>query len=79
MKCLTRKNASGYLEIYTRGRWQLLHRVAATNKLGRAIRPGHEIHHRDGNKCNNRHSNLEELPRGVHRALHARQRRKIRR
>lgn len=77
MNCPVRKNASGYLEIYTQGGWRLLHRVAAENMLGRPVQAGHHIHHKDGNKYNNRHENLQELSAKAHRALHAR-RRKVR-
>ena len=38
------------------------HRVAAEAMLGRPLRPGEVVHHRDGNKLNNDPMNLEVLP-----------------
>lgn len=38
------------------------HRVAAEAMLGRHLRPGEVVHHRDGDKLNNDPMNLEVLP-----------------
>ena len=38
------------------------HRVTAEAMLGRPLRPGEVVHHRDGNKLNNDPMNLEVLP-----------------
>lgn len=38
------------------------HRVAAEAMLGRPLRPGEVVHHRDGDKLNNDPMNLEVLP-----------------
>jgi hypothetical protein len=42
------------------------HRRVATAKLGRPIKPGHDIDHRNENKADNSASNLEELPHSAH-------------
>lgn len=42
------------------------HRRVATTKLGRPIRPGHDIDHRNENKADNSPGNLEEVPHGKH-------------
>jgi hypothetical protein len=42
----------------------------AEKKLGGAIRPGYEVHHVDGNKNNNRASNLTVVSKAAHRAIH---------
>jgi hypothetical protein len=39
-----------------------LHRMAAATMLGRDLAPGEVVHHKDGNKQNNRFDNLEVLP-----------------
>ena len=38
------------------------HRVAAEEKLGRRLKDGEIVHHRDGDKTNNAHENLEVFP-----------------
>lgn len=38
------------------------HRAAAEAMLGRPLRPGEVVHHRDGDKLNNDPMNLEVLP-----------------
>jgi hypothetical protein len=44
------------------------HRKAAEAKLGRKVKPGHDIDHLDENKDNNSPSNLAEKPHGAHSA-----------
>lgn len=39
-----------------------VHRRAAENKLGRPLRPGEVVHHRDRNKLNNSWDNLWVFP-----------------
>ncbi|MBN1250158.1 MAG: HNH endonuclease [Anaerolineae bacterium] len=44
---------------YTKTNGRHTHRVVMENKLGRALRPGEIVHHKDGNKLNNAPGNLE--------------------
>ncbi|MGK3961340.1 HNH endonuclease signature motif containing protein [Sorangium sp. So ce1667] len=69
----------GYLRIFVgRGRHRLadrsgnvyVHRLAAEMALGRHLRRGEDVHHRDGDRLNNAPGNLEVLTRAEHRAEH---------
>ena len=44
------------------------HRAVAAQKLGRPIKPGHDIDHLNENKDDNSPANLVEKPHGVHSA-----------
>mgnify|MGYP001562312282 CR=1 FL=1 len=46
--------------------WVREHQVVATQMLGRPLRYKEQVHHRDGNKKNNRPENLEVLPLELH-------------
>ncbi len=46
------------------------HRVKATKKIGRPLRSNEVVHHIDGNKRNNRMSNLQVMTRSQHYKLH---------
>jgi hypothetical protein len=46
------------------------HRLEAARKLGRALRKGEIVHHRDGKKDNNRHGNLLVYPQALHKKTH---------
>lgn len=46
---------------YTKTKGRHTHRVVAERKLGRALRRGEIVHHRDHNKLNNHPDNLEVL------------------
>jgi hypothetical protein len=52
----------------------LVHRHVARQKLGGAIKSGYVVHHRDGNKRNNRRSNLRVISRSSHSKYHSRKR-----
>ncbi|MCP4581154.1 MAG: HNH endonuclease [candidate division Zixibacteria bacterium] len=52
------------------GRWRYSHRRAAEKKLGGKIWDGFVVHHKDGNKRNNRRENLRVMSRGEHARLH---------
>lgn len=64
--------ASGYLRIRIRGKRKLLHRVILENVLGRELTPDELVHHKDGNKENNRPDNLMLTTRREHPSLHRR-------
>ncbi len=51
------------------GKWQFSHRRAAEKKLGGKIWNNYVVHHRDGNKRNNRYENLVVMPRSKHSKL----------
>jgi hypothetical protein len=68
----TRTNRSGYQEFKdprTR-RWESTHRRVAEKKVRGKIYPGREVHHIDGDKSNNRPSNLTILSSAQHRRIH---------
>lgn len=47
-----------------------VHRDVARKKIGRPIRAYEVVHHRDGNKLNNRPSNLQVMTRKQHWRVH---------
>jgi hypothetical protein len=56
---------NGYLEVNAKGHpsarksgWIYAHRLAASEKIGRPLKPTEHVHHRDENKLNNSHENL---------------------
>ena len=49
-----------------------LHRVVAEKKIGRSLKPGEIVHHKDENKLNNSPDNLKVLPnQAEHARIHA--------
>lgn len=68
----TRVNKSGYQQFKdpNTGRWTLTHRRVAEKLVGGKIFPGMEVHHIDGNKYNNRRSNLTIVSKEQHRRIH---------
>lgn len=46
------------------------HRVIASKKIGRPLRDNEVVHHRDGNKLNNKPSNLQVMTRFEHWKTH---------
>ena len=53
-----------------------VHRYVASKKVGGKIGKGRVVHHKDGNKLNNRRSNLQAMGRSSHSKLHAKKRKK---
>lgn len=53
------------------GRTVSAHRLVAEQALGRALEAGEVVHHRNGNRYDNRPENLEVLPAPAHAAHHA--------
>ena len=67
-----RRNKSGYKQFRENGKWEYTHRRVAEKKVGGKIYPGREVHHIDGNKNNNRPSNLTVLKKSDHSKIHFR-------
>lgn len=68
----TRTNGSGYQQFRDprTGQWVLTHRRVAEKKVGGRIYSGYEVHHLDGDKNNNRPSNLRVVSKEQHRRIH---------
>lgn len=61
---------SGSPDNYVKYKGRHMHRVEAEKMLGRKLLPGEIVHHKDGNKWNNDHSNLEVMTQSQHLTLH---------
>lgn len=61
-----RINNMGYPEVFTRGLFRPEHRIVFEKHLNRKLVKGEVIHHRDGNKLNNRIENLQLLVKDSH-------------
>jgi hypothetical protein len=67
-----RRNKSGYKTFKdSDGTTQSVHKRVAEKKMGGSVKKGYEVHHRDGNKTNNRPSNLTVIKKSTHRKLHS--------
>jgi hypothetical protein len=66
-------NSGGYQKFVDprTGKSEYTHRRVAEKAIGGKIFPGYEVHHRDGDKTNNRPSNLDVIHEKVHHAIHA--------
>ena len=66
------KNKSGY-KVFKDGdgKWQSVHKRVAEKKVGGKIFKGHEVHHKNGNKLDNRPSNLQVLTKAAHKKIHS--------
>lgn len=53
-----------------RVRHKSVHRARAAVRLGRDLRPGEVVHHKDGNRYNNHPDNLEVMTDAEHHRLH---------
>lgn len=65
-------NASGYRKFRDpgTGRAEFTHIRVAEKKVGGKIFAGYEVHHKDGDKTNNRAENLAVLKQSFHRDIH---------
>lgn len=72
MQLETRVNRSGYQQYKdpSTGNWTLVHRRVAEKLVGGQIYAGREVHHIDGDKTNNRPSNLRIVSKEEHRDIH---------
>jgi len=66
----TRTNSSGYRQYNSGSGWNLTHRTVAAKKVGGSIGAGREVHHINGNKTDNRPSNLSVLSKLAHSLIH---------
>jgi hypothetical protein len=66
-----RINRSGYKTFREKGKTQSVHKRVVEKKLGGKVWPGHEVHHKNGNKLDNRSSNLQVMKKSEHRKLHS--------
>ena len=68
-----KKNKSGYQFFKDGdGKTRSVHKRVAEKKLGGKVWKGYEVHHRDGNKNNNRPSNISVVKKSTHRKIHSR-------
>lgn len=78
MKRLSNKgstlNANGYRVIWLPdGAGKLEHVMAIESYLGRSLKRGEVVHHKDHNRSNNDISNLQLMTSGIHSSMHRRQ------
>jgi hypothetical protein len=66
-----RVNRDGYVEVFVLRRWRLEHIVVAERKIGRPLTDEEVVHHRNGNKTDNRPENLSVMTRAEHARFHA--------
>ena len=64
------KDARGYLVQWRNGKEVRVHRLVAEEMLGRPLLPGEQVHHRNGDRADNRPENLEIVDAASHIQAH---------
>ena len=66
-----KRNKSGYKTFEdSDGTTRSVHKRVLEKKMGGKVRKGYEAHHVDGNKDNNRPSNLRAVKKSTHKKIH---------
>jgi hypothetical protein len=60
-----RPSGKGYMQVKTENGWRAEHRIVMEHELGRPLRGGEQVHHKNGRRDDNRLENLE-LRSGAH-------------
>jgi len=61
-----RVRSDGYVIVWTPKGERLEHQIVMENSIGRELRAGEVVHHKDGNKGNNDHVNLQLTTQSAH-------------